>query len=201
MARAARTCATCVPRGTSPSGRQLCPARGVSRGIASYVNPSPAPGRHFGIGRGTGRRQRIPLMMLNHRRPIQTSMSCAAPEGAWREAAARFPQAYAMGLQHLSPQGAWLATRSRHETCRDGARRAKTTEGTVEVRDLPSWVPWASVADLRSEVPVVTRSRVRVMDRSSLPVMPAARQAPRVNKLTHDTRLSPPVGHGRGTRE
>ena len=84
MARVARICATRMPRGTSPPGRQLCLARGVSRGIASYVNPSPAPGRHFDARMGPGRRQRIPLMMLNHRRPIQTSMSCAAPKGAWR---------------------------------------------------------------------------------------------------------------------
>ncbi len=127
MARVARICATRVARGTSPSGRQLCPARGVSRGIASYVNPSPAPGRHFGIRRGPGRRQRIPLMMLNHRRPIQTSMSCAAPEGAWREAAARFPQAYAMGLKGpVAPRG--------------------LTRGPIEARDLPRWL--ASCEDL-----------------------------------------------------
>ena len=34
MARVARIRATRMSRGTSPSGRQLCPARGVSRGIA-----------------------------------------------------------------------------------------------------------------------------------------------------------------------
>ena len=173
MARVARICATRVARGTSPSGRQLCPARGVSRGIASYVNPSPAPGRHFGIGRGTGRRQRIPLMMLNHRRPIQTSMSCAAPEGAWREAAARFPQAYAMGLQDLSPQGAWLATRSRHETCRNDQRHQ------YGERERPALAPYTP--PLR----VWTISR-------TLPV-PAGR-APRANKLVHATHLALPVG-------
>ncbi len=122
MARVARICATRMPRGTSPPGRQLCLARGRQPWDRVASQPKPRQGRHFDDRRGPGQRQRIPLMMLNHRHPIQTSMSCAAPEGAWREAAARFPQAYAMGLQDLSPQGAWLATGPRHETCRNGAR-------------------------------------------------------------------------------
>ena len=124
MARVARIRATRMSRGTSPSGRQLCPARGVSRGIASHVNPSPQ-GRHFDDRKAPGGRQRASRMMLNNRCTIRTSMPSAAPEGAWREATAQFPQAYAVGLKNLSPQGASLTTRSRHETCHNS--RAKTT--------------------------------------------------------------------------
>ncbi len=122
MARVARIRATRMSRGTSPSGRQLCPARGVSRGIASHVNPSPQ-GRHFDDRKAPGGRQRASRMMLNNRCTIRTSMPSAAPEGAWREATAQFPQAYAVGLKNLSPQGASLTTRSRHETCHNAARR------------------------------------------------------------------------------
>ena len=166
MARVARICATSVAREPSPPGRQLCPARGVSRGIESHVNPSPPRGRHFDGRRGPGGRQRAPLMMLNHRCLIQTSMSSAARKGLGVKRPHSFPRLTPWGYGTCRPKGldsapllgAWscqLGTRICHVTGQQVAschqvgimrrarsrhetcRKGPTPVGQVEARDLP----------------------------------------------------------------
>ncbi len=123
MVRAARRGATHVSRGTNPSGRQLCPARGVSRGFASYVNPSPARGGTLILEGGPDLRQRASVMMVNHGCPIQTSMFSAARKGLGAKRPHGFPRLTPWGYRTCRPKGLGL----RHDRGTRPARRRRAS--------------------------------------------------------------------------
>ena len=142
MGRIARKRATRMARGTSRSGRQLCLTRGVSRGIESPCWPQPRPRRHFDTRRGPRGRQRALPMMFNHRRPIETSRYSAARKGLGAKPHS-FPQAYAVGLQDLSPQGAVRRRRMFGEgALRKGAGRDACATRKAKDGSRASTVPY-----------------------------------------------------------